>query len=123
MTDDQKRVGEIEVRWQDKKSRHEYWTPDDFEDIQFLISRIKSLEEENVNLRKFAREVMEGWPDAALLDEFGMQDLALECGLLEKVKMDKPCGENCWCDGYYGEKDWPVTCYQRRGALAEGKGS
>ena len=40
-----------------------------------------------------------------------LQDIAEECGLLERITVTKPCGENCEC-AQYG--DFPQECLRLR---------
>ena len=70
-------------------------------------------------LRGFAQAVMEAWPDGDV-DGSDLQDFAITWGLLEPVKVDAPCEENCFCAEYYHLDEFPVTCY-RRTKLLEGK--
>ena len=63
-------------------------------------------------LRAFAKFMLEDWPDS-MPDEWAMQDKAIECGLLDETKQEKPCGDDCWCAEYHGADAFPVTCYRR----------
>lgn len=67
------------------------------------------------SLRGFARAVMEGWPDAAGLDGFELQDLAEKFGLLQPEMMAGPCGEACQCAELAA--DWPARCYRKTALL------
>lgn len=68
------------------------------------------------NLRAFALAVLEDWPDGAP-DAYDLQDLAVKHGLLaaRDPKPTEPCGENCWCAGYFSPSEFPngIDCYVR----------
>ena len=41
-----------------------------------------------------------------------LQDVMVDCGLLDEVTMAAPCGEECRCREFYSEKDFPITCFR-----------
>lgn len=61
------------------------------------------------SLRAFAQAILRDFPEGAP-DCFGIQDLAVEHGLLEGVEATESCGDDCWCAEYGG---FPMTCYRR----------
>lgn len=71
-------------------------------------------------LRRFAQRMLEDWPEATP-DTAGVQDAAVECGLLalEDPPPTEPCGEWCHCAEYYGADEWAagVRCYRRTRVL------
>ena len=61
--------------------------------------------------------LVERWKDGGEIDGFELQDWLVEAGVLEAVEVSAPCGDDCGCAEYHGSdpKDWPVTCYRRKG--------
>ena len=43
-----------------------------------------------------------------------LQDKAEELGLLVKVRVTEPCGENCWCASF---DDFPQDCLRESDAV------
>ena len=78
------------------------------------------------NLRAFALAVLKDWPEGAP-DGFDLQNLGVKHGLLalKDPKPTEPCGDGCWCAGYFGADEFAggVDCYIRTpillGAQAE----
>jgi len=63
-------------------------------------------------LRKFAAEILSGFPeDFGDIDSFDLQELALVCGLLKSETKTVPCGENCNCAQFYYEDGEETDCY------------
>ena len=57
---------------------------------------------------KFALSVLEKTGNISDdLDGGWLQDKAEELGLLVRVEVSEPCGENCWCAEY---DDFPQEC-------------
>lgn len=50
---------------------------------------------------------MEDWGD---IDGFDLEEICLECGILERVERTEFCGEECACAGYYGNDEFPIQC-------------
>lgn len=50
------------------------------------------------------------------LDGASLQDKAEQIGLLVRVPVSEPCGEDCHCAEYYGE--FPTECLRSCKALA-----
>ena len=71
------------------------------------------------NLRGFVREIMASWPLGEVHDmEMELEKLALKYGLikLKDPPPDKPCGDDCICDGVYDHEDFAagiVECFER----------
>lgn len=78
------------------------------------IATITALYAERDGLRAFADRIMGEWPDVGGLDGGDLQDIAERTGLLAKVTMQEPCGENCNCEGY---GDFPMECYRKTSML------
>jgi len=58
----------------------------------------------------FARWAIEAHrEDSCDLDGGSIQDKLEELGLLERVRVTKPCGEHCACAEYVGD-DFPTDC-------------
>ena len=72
-------------------------------------------------LRRFAREIMDAWPDGGI-EGADLQAIAVKHGLLVPETLHEPCGESCSCAGLVDADDWDegVTCY-RRTALLNGE--
>lgn len=66
-------------------------------------------------LKGFASAVLDCWPEDC--DGADIQNLAEKFGLLEKIQVTEPCGEQCDCAGM---QNIPGECY-RRTALAKGE--
>jgi len=63
------------------------------------------------DLKGFADEVLNLLYDNTFeLDAFDIQSLGLKHGLIETVKVDESCGDNCTC-GEWGE--FPAMCYRK----------
>lgn len=79
-------------------------------------------------LRKFAKRVMECWPDGDV-DGGELQDAAITAGLLQENNRTTTCGEYCRCADYYTEAERAegFICYTKTplltgaAALDEGK--
>jgi hypothetical protein len=69
------------------------------------------------DLEKFARKMFElaDWPEGGDIYAWDFQAAAIECGLLVAETRTEPCGEGCFCDGYYAPDEWAkgVTCYRK----------
>lgn len=76
------------------------------------------------NWIEFARHIMEDWPEYGIdMDGGELQELAVQCGLLYPVTMEKPCSDvdgACNCADY--GSDFPTTCYRRIAALSPSVG-
>ena len=62
-------------------------------------------------LRVFVGGAMQGWPDAADMDGFGIQELAEKAGLLAPEPRVAPCNEHCACAEVIGEGEKTI-CYR-----------
>ena len=51
------------------------------------------------------------------IDGGAAQDKALELGVLERVTVTEPCGEDCYCAEFYGE--FPAECIREAAAIRE----
>ena len=80
------------------------------EHFKTVQQEIENMAGELKNLRAFARAVMDPWPEGEL-DGGDLQDIAEKYGLLKQETVTEPCGENCWCENYYGE--FPAVCYKK----------
>ena len=82
--------------------------------------------EDRETLRAFCRELFAAadWPDGCDIDGFEFQELAIKHGLLLPEWATEPCGNECWCEGYYSASDWEggVQCYRKADWLAEKSG-
>ena len=75
---------------------------------------LDAVRKERDQLRSFAQEIMEGWPDVGTLDGFDLQELAVKHGLIVATIRHKPCSEEyCSCAEMVDERDWKkgVDCY------------
>lgn len=75
--------------------------------------RLDELEREVEALRRFAGLVLDDHrTNMSDVSGFDVQGWAESCGLLERVEVQEPCGEECQCVEYHGSdpKDWPVLC-------------
>ena len=52
------------------------------------------------------------------IDGGSIQDKLEELGLLQGVRVDAPCGNDCACEEYYGE--FPVECLRLIDGIKEG---
>ena len=78
------------------------------------IIELDKVRKERDQLRAFAQDIMEGWPDVGMLDGFDLQELAVKHGLLAETIRHKPCAEEgCNCAEMVDERDWKdgVVCY------------
>ena len=81
------------------------------------LDELIRLSEENKKLKQFAKEILNKEGDDWIGDWDGdeLQDLALKCGLLNKVKRNEPCNKGveetygCLCNEY--GCDFPTECY------------
>lgn len=69
-------------------------------------------------LLKFAKSILDDWPEIGTYDGGDIQSLAVDTGLLIGKEVTKPCGEGCNCVEYYeltpaGEFPFETTCYRR----------
>ena len=80
---------------------------------------IDKLREERAQLRAFALEIMEAWPDGSGLDGGDLQKLAEKHGLLSYEIRHEPCGEGCICDEYFAPSEWNrgARCYRKTALL------
>lgn len=71
---------------------------------------IEELDQEIDRLRAFAQAILKDYPEF-IPEDFEIQDLAVEHGLLKGVEATEPCAPDgaCWCEGY---DDFPQTCYR-----------
>lgn len=67
-------------------------------------------------LRRFAREIMDAWPDGGI-EGADLQAIAVKHGLLVPETRHEPCGESCLCAHHVYSDEWPVTCYRRTALL------
>ncbi len=85
-------------------------------------AELRRLHAERDQLRAFAQDIMDEWPDVSTLDGFDLQELAVKHGLLAETTHHKPCAEEgCNCASMVDERDWQegVQCY-RGTALLKG---
>ena len=73
---------------------------------------------EHAALLKFAKSILDDWPDVGPYDCGDIQSLAVDAGLLIGVEAKKPCGEDCNCREYEdlkenGDFEYPVMCYHK----------
>lgn len=77
------------------------------------LDEIIRLSQENEKLKKFAKQILAREGDE--WDGFELEELALECGLLEKVERKEPCNRDnedefgCLCNEY--GCDFPTECH------------
>jgi hypothetical protein len=57
--------------------------------------------------RAFAARVLRAHRDDRHLDDFELQDVAEALGLLHRVEVTAPCGDDCQCEEY---GDFPQDC-------------
>jgi hypothetical protein len=57
--------------------------------------------------RAFAAKVLRAHRNDKHLDDFELQDAAAHLGLLGRVEVTAPCGDDCQCEGY---GDFPQDC-------------
>lgn len=82
--------------------------------IAWRDAELRRLNSERDQLRAFAQEIMDGWPDVGTLDGFDLQELAVKHGLLVATIRHQPCSEEfCSCAEMVDERDWQqgVDCY------------
>lgn len=76
-------------------------------------------EDQIESMRPYAalgKRVLEEWSrGCADIDGGWFQDAALEAGVLVRVEVTEPCGENCFCAEW---DDFPQTCIRRADRLA-----
>jgi hypothetical protein len=63
--------------------------------------------------RKFSDAMLEISWNGQDADGPAIQEIAVECGLVEPVMMDHPCGDNCMCRDLVGD-DFPVECCRKK---------
>lgn len=81
--------------------------------------RLDALEREVEALRKFAGLVLSDHREnMGDVSGFDVEDWAVECGLLEKVEVHEPCGDDCQCVEYHGSDGFPAECL-RNSALGQ----
>lgn len=86
-----------------------------------IAAALRGLSLELAGLRRFAQRVLANWPEAAP-DAFEIQDIAVDCGLLQLTDPapTQPCGADCWCTSYFDAADFndgSVRCYRRTQVL------
>ena len=86
--------------------------PDTAEKLKRKLSEAMA---ERDQLRAFAQDIMDEWPDVGTLDGFDLQELAVKHGLLAETTHHKPCAEEgCNCASMVDGRDWQegVQCYR-----------
>ncbi len=70
--------------------------------------------EQSELLAKFVLEVLDDFPDIGSLDGGDLQEIAEKHKILIPHIVHGPCGENCYCEQFYGEGEMQsgVTCYR-----------
>ena len=76
-----------------------------------LRAQLAEVTAERDALRIFVGGAMQGWPDAADMDGFGIQELAEKAGLLAPEPRVAPCNEHCACAEVIGEGEKTI-CYR-----------
>lgn len=85
-----------------------------------LTAELTQTRRDLASLRLFAQELLSEWPDEIGVDGFDLQDLCVKHRLLVATYPSGPCGENCWCQGYYGSGggSWQgAVCYRKTDLL------
>lgn len=81
-----------------------------------LREEVTQAKRDLASLRLFAQELLAEWPDEIGIDGFDLQDLCVKHRLLTPTYPNGPCGESCWCEGYYGNAmgSWiGAVCYRK----------
>ena len=64
-------------------------------------------------IERLIERLVNSWRDAVDLDGSDLQEWLVEAGVLEEVIVSEPCREDCACAEFYGQDQFPVTCYRR----------
>jgi len=85
-------------------------------------AKLAEAEADAAKLRAFAQELFSDWPEAAGVDGFALQDIAVKHGLLQQKDPPprEPCSEHCACAEYYPQDEFAaggVICYRRTRVL------
>lgn len=69
------------------------------------------------DLRQFVVDLIDaaGWPEGGDIDAFEFQELCVKHGVLVEETRHAPCGESCFCSGYYDPDEFKdgVRCYRK----------
>lgn len=74
--------------------------------IEFYLRGYEDLEARIAELRRFAVGILDLCPHTECE---GIQELAVNHGVLVEVTVTEPCGDNCECAEV---SDFPLTCYR-----------
>jgi len=84
------------------------------------VRELKRLDADAKQLRGFACDVMQCWPEGDGPDGGDLQSMAEKHGLLRPETRHEPCDDEsnrCYCLEYVGREDFPLTCYRKTDLL------
>jgi hypothetical protein len=85
-----------------------------------LTAELTEAKRDLARLRGFAQDLLTEWPNDIEIDGFELQELCVKHRLLIATYPPGPCGEDCWCQGYYGNDraSWKnAVCYRKTDLL------
>ena len=90
-----------------------WYSPDAVRELMSQAAKLEAAEKDATMLRRFAKAVMDAWPEGDL-DGGDLQAIAVAHRLLEPETRHAPCSEDgCACAEYADETEWAagVICY------------
>lgn len=78
-------------------------------ELAYRDAEIARLRDEHAKLLRFARLNLSEWPET---ESFEIQEAAKVAGLAVGIEYAKPCGDDCACASFYGQDEFPMTCYR-----------
>lgn len=85
-----------------------------------LTAELTEAKRDLARLRGFVQELLSEWPNDIEIDGFELQELCVKHRLLVATYPAGPCGEDCWCQTYYGSDRaaWKnAVCYRKTDLL------